>query len=312
MGNTSTPVSVVVLTYSRPDEIRNNVKQLLALQYAPLDIVVVDNASEIPVDSLLPADPRLKVLRMEENKGVGGRNHGINVASGDIVITVDDDVTGLTDKSIAEVVSALSVADVAAVNFRVVDAETGEQINWCHHRRLDKFANRHFDTYEISEGAVAFRRQVVIDAGMYPEFYFISHEGPDLALRIMDLGYRVTYNPAITVWHSHSETARISWRRYYYDTRNQIWLVVRLLPVFTAARKLVIGLGAMSIYSLRDGYFRYWAKGIYHAIIGLPGVYRVRKCISARTLERYREIERFNPGIFYMLGKRLFRRKVGI
>jgi len=312
MGNTSTPVSVVVLTYSRPDEIRNNVSQLLALTYTPLDIVVVDNASETAVETLLPADPRLSVLRMQENKGVAGRNHGIKAASGDIVITVDDDVTGLTDTSIAEIVSALSEADVAAVNFRVIDEETGEQINWCHHRRLEEYADRRFDTYEISEGAVAFRREVVIDAGLYPEFYFISHEGPDLALRIMDLGFRVIYNPAITVRHSHSEIARVSWRRYYYDTRNQIWLVVRLLPALTAVRKLVTGLGAMSIYSLRDGYFRYWLKGIYHAIRGLPGVYRQRKRISACTLERYREIERYNPGIIYMLGRRLFRRKVGI
>ena len=94
-----------------------------------------------------------------------------------------------------KIVSALSVADVAAVNFRVVDKETGEQINWCHHRKLEEFADRRFDTYEISEGAVAFRREVVIDAGLYPEIYFISHEGPDLALRIMDLGFRVIYNP---------------------------------------------------------------------------------------------------------------------
>jgi len=312
MGNATTPVSVVVLTYSRPDEIRNNVRQLLELRHAPLDIVVVDNASEIPVDSLLPVDPRLTVLRLDENKGVGGRNHGIMAARGDIVITVDDDVTGLTDTSIAEIVNALSKADVAAVNFRVIDDETGEQINWCHHRRMEAFSDRVFDTYEISEGAVAFRRQVVLDAGLYPEFYFISHEGPDLALRIMDLGYRVTYNPAITVRHSHSEIARVSWRRYYYDTRNQIWLVVRLLPALTAIRKLVTGLGAMSVYALRDGYFRYWLKGIYHAVLDLPEVYRLRKRISAETLARYREIERFNPGIIYMLGRRLFRRNVGI
>jgi hypothetical protein len=66
------------------------------------------------------------------------------------------------------------------------------------------------------------------------------------------------------------------------------------------------------IYALRDGYFRYWLKGVYDAIRGLPGVFRSRKRISAPTLERYREIERFNPGIMYMIGKRLFRRKVGI
>jgi len=305
-------VSIVVLTYSRPDEIRANVAGLLRLGREPLEIIVVDNASEQPVSALLPEDPRLHVLRLEENRGVGGRNAGIEAATGELVITLDDDVTGLTDADIDCIVRELSLPEVAAVNFRVLDAVTGAQINWCHHRRIEDFGRRHFDTYEISEGAVAFRRAVVQQAGLYPEYFFISHEGPDLALRIMNLGYRVVYNPDIAVRHSHSDTARVSWRRYYYDTRNQIWFVARRFPYRLWPRKLLIGLLAMSIYALRDGFLKYWARGVYDGLAGLRRALHDRDCISARTLVRYRWLESCNPGFMYMLGKRVFRRKVGI
>jgi GT2 family glycosyltransferase len=310
VGNTT--VSIVVLTYCRPEEITRNVASLLKLRYDPLEIVVVDNASDVIVADLLPQDSRLRVLRMDENKGIAGRNHGVLAATGDVVITLDDDVTGLSDQSIELIVEALAVPQVAAVNFRILDEVTGEITNWCHHRVPEKYADGQFDTYEISEGAVALRRQAFIDAGLYPEFFFISHEGPDLAIRLMDMGYRVVYNGKITVLHSHCQIARVSWRRYYYDTRNQIWLVVRHLPASMALRKLVIGLGAMFVYALRDGFIRYWFKGVYHAVEGLPEVVRNRKCISASTLLRYHELERSNPGWTYMLSKRLFRRKIGI
>jgi GT2 family glycosyltransferase len=305
-------VSIVVLTYSRPDEIRKNVAALQKLAQPGLEIIVVDNASELPVSGLLPVDERLKVLTLDENTGVGGRNAGIREASGDIVITLDDDVTGITDEDISTLQGLFEDPGIAAVNFMVRDDETDEIINWCHHRKKQEFANRQFDTYEISEGAVAFRRSVALQAGLYPEFFFISHEGPDLAIRIMDQGYRVIYSPDVKVKHSHCLTARISWRRYYYDTRNLIWYVVRSFPVMQGLKMVVIGAGAMFVYSIRDGYFRYWLKGVFDAVTGLGRVLRYRKRISADTLGRFREIEKSNPGFLYMLGQRLFRRNVKI
>lgn len=312
MNGTHATVSIVVLTYSRPDEIRKNVAGLLGLSHPALEIIVVDNASELPVCRLLPADERLKVLTLEENIGVGGRNVGIKEAVGDIVITLDDDVTGITDGAINTLQRIFEEPEIAAVNFKVLDEETGESTNWCHHRKQQEYADTQFDTYEISEGAVAFRRKVILQAGLYPGFFFISHEGPDLAIRIMDLGYRVIYSPEVRVKHSHCMVARVSWRRYYYDTRNLIWYVVRSFPVIHGLKMIAIGAGSMFVYSVRDGYFRYWLKGLVDALSRLGMVLKDRKCISAHTLGRFREIEKFNPGILYMVRKRLAGSKVKI
>jgi GT2 family glycosyltransferase len=309
---TQPQVSVVVLTYSRPDEIKKNIAKLLGLSYEKLEIIVVDNASEIPVVEILPQDDRLIIIRLDENLGVGGRNKGILKASSEIVITLDDDVTGLTDEFIVEIVNQFNAADIAAINFKVIDEKTKEITNWCHHRKQEIYSNQSFDTYEISEGAVAFRKNSVVEAGLYSEYLFISHEGPDLAIRLMDLGCKVIYCPNIVVMHSHCQIARLSWRRYYYDTRNVIWLAVRSFPFFTAANILAIGVFSMFAYSIRDGYFRYWCKGIFDAVLKIGVVINERKVISRATLSRYKEIGTYNSNILYLIKKRLFNRGVKI
>ena len=273
---------------------------------------MVDNASEVPVSGLLPEDQRLKIISLDENIGVGGRNAGIRKATGDIVITLDDDVTGITNEAIHTLNSLFEETGVAAVNFMVLDEKTGEITNWCHHRKQQEFANTQFDTYEISEGAVAYRRNVILQTGLYPGFFFISHEGPDLAVRIMDLGYRVIYSPFVRVKHSHCMVARTSWRRYYYDTRNLVWYAARHFPVMPGLKMVAIGVGSMFVYSVRDGYFRYWLKGIIDALSRLNKVLKDRKCIGADTMKRFREIEKLNPGILYMLRKRLLNRNIKI
>ncbi len=305
-------VSIIVLTYNRPDEISKNVEKLLELNTKSIEIVVVDNASEIPISRLLPADERLRLIELDENIGVGGRNAGILAATSEIVITLDDDVTGITDSAIRIIINQFSEKDVAAVNFKVIDETTGEIINWCHHRKKEIYADSVFDTYEISEGAVAFRKEIIVEAGLYPEFFFISHEGPDLAIRIMDLGYRVIYNPAIRVKHSHCQDARVNWRRYYYDTRNVIWLAMRSFPLLQGARIIIMGVGPMLVYSLRDGYFRYWCKGVYESIYKLRLCLQSRKRISNNTLEKYNTIRSFNPSIVYLVKQRLFKKSVTI
>jgi GT2 family glycosyltransferase len=305
-------ISIIVLTYNRPDEICQNVEQLLALNTEDIEIVVVDNASEVPVRKIIPKDDRIILVELEKNIGVGGRNAGILKATSDIVVTIDDDVTSITDCEIKELISQFSEKDIAAVNFKIIDEKTREITNWCHHRKKEIYAETVFDTYEISEGAVAFRKNIVIEAGMYPEFFFISHEGPDLAIRIMDLGYRVIYNPAITVKHSHCQIARVRWRRYYYDTRNVIWLAIRSFPLLQGARIIIIGTGSMLVYSLRDGYFKYWCKGIFAAIVKLRQSLSSRKRINKNTLERYNTIRSFHPGIVYLIKQRIFKKNVSI
>ncbi len=306
-------VSIVILTYNRIHLLKKLLESLSHINYQPLEIIVVDNHSDEPVATIIGNEfPQITVLEMAENVGVAGRNKGISHATGDIIITLDDDVIGINDDSIKNLIEAFSDEKIGAVCFKVVHPQNNNVTNWCHHYPAEGFADKMFLTNEITEGAVAFRKSTLEKSGLYPESFFISHEGPDLAFRIMNKGYHVIYNPGITVKHYHSKLARKNWRRYYYDTRNLLWLSVRNHPFFFGIKSVFIGLSAMFVYSLRDGYVRYWAKGVIDGIFGLKKAYRERTPPTKMTIEIVNRIEQSRPDFFTMLKKRLFQKEISI
>ncbi|MBE9528376.1 MAG: glycosyltransferase family 2 protein [Proteobacteria bacterium] len=300
------------MTYNRGELIQNLLTSLSRIEYTPFEVIVVDNHSDVPVKSFIGDKfPAVTVLEMEENIGVGGRNSGIAAATGDIIITLDDDILGIDDAAIQKIIDQFSDPVIGAVCFKVLDPE-GNISNWCHHYSAESFADKTFITNEITEGAVCFRKETLEQSGLYPDFFFISHEGPDLAYRIMNAGYNVIYSPEITVIHYHSSIGRKNWRRYYYDTRNQFWLAARNYPLTYAVKSLSVGLMAMLIYSIRDGFFIYWLKGVAGGIKGLRHAYKGRSRPTARTLAIVREIDRNRPAFISMVKKRLFQKQVRI
>jgi GT2 family glycosyltransferase len=305
-------VSIAILTYNRASILGELLNSLGEICYPALEIIVVDNHSTDGTERLIQGDfPGVKYFRMPYNRGVAARNVGITKASGDIVITLDDDIMGMNDRNIANIISLFeSRKNVGAICFKILDYETNEVCNWCHHYRKEEFSNKEFITDEITEGAVAFRKAVFEKAGLYPEYFFISYEGPDLLLRMLDSGYKTIYSPLISVMHRTAQEGREKWRRYYYDTRNQIWFVVRNYSFAWGIRYLLRGLTAMFFYSIRDGFLRYWVKGVLDASRGIIKVTKDRRPISLITRKTLIEIAAHRPGLGYTLKQRLFKKGI--
>lgn len=308
----STPlISIVVLTYNRPDELARCLRDLDELDASDIEIIVVDNASESDTKAVMADHPRARLIPLHENKGASGRNAGMEAASGELVVSLDDDVCGLRRRHLIALQQKFSEdSELVAINFRVVDDVTGDQINWAHHNRIEDYADNEFSTYEITEGAVAFRRSALEATDLYPEEFFISHEGPDLAIQLMNQGGYLIYSPDVTVRHAHAEAGRPSWRRYYYDTRNLIWLGCRRYPLFLGCRRLMTELGGMFFYAVRDGFLRYWLKGIWDGVKGVRHHLAKRTGMTKSAYQLYRRIEREHPGFWYRVRRRLFQKGV--
>lgn len=298
-------VSLVILTYNRKLLLQKELDFLKAHEFTG-EVIIVDNHSKEPVRDMVAAYPFARLIELSENVGVGGRNAGMKSAKGDIIITIDDDILGITGEDVDKIIKAFGDAKTGAVCFKVMDEETHEIINWCHHRKMEEFHNKEFVTEEITEGAVAFRKEALESAGYYPEEFFISHEGPDLALRLMNAGYIVKYIPEVIVRHSHSSLGRPTWRAYYYDTRNLIWLVLRNYPVLRGIKKLFIGLNAMLFYSIRDGYVKFWFKAVIDGVAGAGAALQKRSPMSGHTRSILDEISQYRPGFWFMVKKRVF------
>lgn len=307
-------VSLVILTYKRKELMLSLIEGIAPLKSVLEEIIIVDNQSGEGLAQVLALSyPDIDVLTLNNNLGTEGRNIGIKQATSDLVVLLDDDVFGLTKNHIELLVERFAAdAHLAALCFKVVHAESESVINWCHHKPRELFADSAFETYEITEGAVAVKRELFLAVGGFPGHFFISHEGPDLALRLIDAGYKVCYEPKIAVKHHQSTLGRASWRRYYYDTRNVIWLAVRNYPVLFALRFLCVQLAAMLVYSVRDGFFSYFCKAIYESLRDIKPILKERKVISSTTLSNLKALSAEDESVIQKIKKRVFRSGVGI
>lgn len=310
-------ISVVILSYNRKNYLLLNLRGLVELQNVleiPLEIIVVDNNStEFEIDAVVDCFPTVLFIKLEENRGAVARSEGMRVANGDIIITLDDDVFGLSEKHLKAITDKfLEDKNVGAINFKVLDERSGALVNWAHHLDKEVYSVSEFETYEISEGAVAFRSEILRNVGYYPPEFFISHEGPDLAIRILNSGYSVIYFPDVEVIHAHAQQGRESWRRYYYDSRNMIWLAARRYPLSLVMKIMVPNLTALLLYSLRDGFVRYYFKGLKDGITGIKYHLGYREIANAEVLILISSIKKKSPPFHKKLKERLLRRGVQI
>jgi len=297
--------SIVILTYNRKECLKKQLSELQKITYPGKEIIVVDNASDENVEDITDLY-KATLIRNPENFGAVGRNSGMKAASGKYIITLDDDVFGITNEHLSLIEKQFELnPSLAAINFSVKDELTNQSTDWCHPKEINIWQNQSFETNDISEGAVVFRKKSLDISGYYPDEFFISHEGPDLAFRLIKHGYSIIYDPEISVIHTYELQGRVSWRRYYFDTRNQLWLLIRNFPFFYSSKQLFFSWMSIFLYALRDGYVRFWWKGIYDAVKEAPSQFKLREKPSKQTMKKWKSLEKDRPSIYSKLKRRL-------
>jgi glucosyl-dolichyl phosphate glucuronosyltransferase len=84
-------ISVVVVNYNRPHEVKDAIQSLLSQSAEPFEIIIIDDASNPPL-SLAVDDLKMILIRFDKEVGLSAaRNHGISIAKGDYIAFIDDD-----------------------------------------------------------------------------------------------------------------------------------------------------------------------------------------------------------------------------
>ncbi|MBU0741280.1 glycosyltransferase family 2 protein [bacterium] len=299
-------ISVVVLTYKRREAVLALLRELVELRDHDLEVIVVDNGSEDgTAEAVAERHPAVELIVLRENRGVGARNEGLALAGGGIVVTLDDDMRGLDETDLRRLRTVFTERPrLGALCFKVTRPDADEVRDWVHHRPVED-ADGAFDTYEITEGAVAYRATALAESGFYREDFFISHEGLELAYRLLDRGWEIAYDGSLSVEHHHAAGGRSSWRRYYYDTRNLFWVATLHQPLGYAVRYLALGATAMGYYALRDGFLPTWLRAVRDGLRGISGLRPERRTWSAGTRAFIRGVDAGRPGFLYLARKRM-------
>jgi len=84
-------ISVVITTKNRIKLLPRAIKSVLDQSWSHLEVVVVDDGSDVPV-SLPVTDPRLRIVRNDVSVGIAeARNIGFRATRGDFLCMLDDD-----------------------------------------------------------------------------------------------------------------------------------------------------------------------------------------------------------------------------
>jgi GT2 family glycosyltransferase len=294
-------VSIVILNYKRLDALELTLQSVAGQNYARTEVIVVDNHSEQDVAGVVSRfGAHIHLLQMGSNLGAcGGRNAGIRSAAGEIVITLDNDVSFLSQSAIDRVVAIFQQhSDFHVLAFQLRDAVTGDLRlrEWCHPRDWRLFSESQFETHYFVEGAAAYRREVFDSAGDYFEPLFVYNEGWDFGLRILDKGFRILYTPEIKVRHLMSTEARSNSRTIYFFTRNYLWIAYKDYPLWEGVRFAGFRLMMMCIHALRAGYPLSFLLGMLHGFGGWGKI--DRRPVNKRTVAHIALLDRQRPNLF--------------
>src|SRR5206468_2617305 len=213
--------SIVVVSYNTSAHIGSCLLSLMALDYPEMEIIVVDNASTDGSAELVRSRfPGVEVVELPTNKGfAGAASVGLYMASGDVVATVNPDVT-LDPDWLAAVASTLrSLGDIGVIGSKILypDKRTIQHAGGVVHYPLA--TTEHIGRGEADSGqyeqpreaqfvtgaALAMWREVGRALHFFDEEYFpLYYEDVDLCWRAREEGLRVLYQPKAIAYHKET------------------------------------------------------------------------------------------------------------
>ncbi len=271
-------MSVIVCTRDRPAELRDCLSALQNVTYQPLEILIVDNAPSDEATRKVVADvarddPRIRYTQEPQPGLSRARNHGLAIATFDLIAFTDDDIVVEPGWPAAIAAGFAADPETACVTGPVASRSLDTPSERYFDSRYpwgDAFSARRYDLGDYRDGSplypfkagifgtganFAIRRDVMEKLGGFD--VLLGAGGPgrggedlDTFARIILSGYRICYVPSTLVWHRHRATdAALSKQVYDYGHGLGAYLAKRILTrempvnvlVRSAGQSIVIG-----------------------------------------------------------------------
>jgi GT2 family glycosyltransferase len=237
--------SVVIPNWNGAHHLPVCLDALKAQTYPSLEIIVVDNGSTDGSQRLVAEQyPQVRLLALDRNLGLtGGNNIGFRTAQGEILISLNND-TEVHPRFVEALIAALQEypqAGMAASKMLLFDqrdilhsagdgyGKDGIPFNRGVWQRDEGQFDKPGWIFGGCGGAVAYRRAMLDDVGLFDESFFMYCEDVDLNWRAQLAGWKCWYAPQAVVYHKLSATGGGPIASFYTG-RNTLWVMAKNYP----------------------------------------------------------------------------------
>ncbi|HSB67769.1 MAG TPA: glycosyltransferase [Candidatus Methylomirabilis sp.] len=252
-------VSVIIPYYQGEKWLPLSLASVLGQEGVTLEVIVVDDGSDRPVDDRLPAlaDLRVQVLRLPHGGKGAAVNAGVRMAGGDLVCVLDQDDEMLPGRLAVQAAALRGNPGVDAVysDYERRD-ERGELIDVFKSRQAGREEMLHClatSTGLFSMQTLLIRKQT-FDAvgGLCTDDRITGFDDAEFFVRLLAAGCRFQHVPGVFArWNSHpsnySKSARFQDARLFWIDRltalaTEHGVLRRELPFFKAHNYLMRGI----------------------------------------------------------------------
>lgn len=210
-------ISVIIPTLNAEYEIDGLLIALEHQSIQPVEILIVDSASEDKTIELVRQHKRVRLLeidRQDFNHGTT-RDMALRESRGDFICFLTQDAVPVSDDYLKRLVTPMvDDSDIALVSGRQLpkaDARRFEQLvrgfnypDWPSVRSKRDLKKYGIKTFFASDTCSAYRRTAYLECGGFE--HVNTNEDMLMAARFITSGMKVAYEPRAEVYHSHNFT----------------------------------------------------------------------------------------------------------
>ena len=298
-------VAVLIVNFNSGELLADCLRHLQRQTVQPARILIVDNASQDQsLAQALALEPRLEIIRLEQNVGFAAANNLAAHQAGAVewLALLNPDAFPAPDwlERLLAAAQRYPASVCAGLGSRLINAYdparldgTGDVYHvsglvWRrdHGKSVTAGQDTAGEIFAPCAAAALYRRTAFLAVGGFDEAYFCYFEDVDLGFRLRLLGYAFYYAPDAVAHHAGSAiTGRHSPFSLYHGHRNLVWTWVKNMPTvwlwLYGPQHLLLNLGSILGYGLR-GQGRVLWRAKWDALCGLPQCWRQRAAVQAQ------------------------------
>lgn len=268
-------ISVLCVTRNRKALLRRCLQSCTEQRDPPVEIVVVDNASDDQSAEMLAAEfPSVRCIRMHRNIGFfPALNIAIANSRGTYVMTVDDDSYFLDEHALGNMVAAFEGDQSVGVVTCNIEGPAEAPL---------ASSDRYVHTFKT--GFAMIRREVFEDwVGYYPDLFFRSAGESYVSSALWDSGRSVRLLSEVRMYHDMAMQGRSTWHWGYHGLRSQILLVFMRSPWWLIAPALMAKCLNGFYHFARRRRLKEWAAAWLFVWASVPAALKYRRPIRWKT-----------------------------